>query len=84
MISKKVRLGKRSQLVLPKEARESLHVREGQSVVFEIEKTGVRVRNPGEVLAQSRGAFKNLWGKDSVEIERHIRSLRDSWDNASS
>jgi bifunctional DNA-binding transcriptional regulator/antitoxin component of YhaV-PrlF toxin-antitoxin module len=82
MIHKKVRIGRKSQLVLPREARECLHVREGQSVVFEIDGDSVRVVNPRDVLAQSHGAFKNLWGKDREEVDRHIRSQRDSWEDA--
>ncbi len=83
MIHKKVRLGRRSQLVLPKEARDSLHVREGQSVVFEIDDAGVRVLNPRAALQQSYGAFKHFWGKDRAEVDRYLREVRSSWENAS-
>ena len=79
-IFKSVRLGKKSQMVLPKEVRDWLGVEEGQSVVFHIGEDGVKLVTPAEFVKSTLGEFKGAWGKDP---EKYLRDTRSGWDRPS-
>jgi AbrB family looped-hinge helix DNA binding protein len=78
--TKTVRLGKRSQMVLPKEVRDWLGVREGQSVVFEIGEEGVRLISAEQFAQSTLGAFAGAWGEKSGSSGAHLGKERSAWD----
>lgn len=77
--SKSVRLGKRCQMVLPKEVRDWLGVKEGESVIFQIGKDGVSVTSPEDFAQRTRGILKGAWGKTPEEMDGYLRGERASW-----
>jgi AbrB family looped-hinge helix DNA binding protein len=77
-INKSVRLGKRSQMVLPKEVRDWLGVEEGQSVVFQIGENGVQVVSSSQFAKDTLGAFK-LWGDKTQSADAYLAEERASW-----
>ena len=67
-------------MVLPKEVRDWLEVEEGQSVVFQIDETGVRVVNSGEFARSTLGAFSGVWGKNPQDADKYLDKQRASWE----
>jgi AbrB family looped-hinge helix DNA binding protein len=82
MISKSVRLGKRSQMVLPKEVRDWLGVSEGQSVVFQIDEKGVKVVSSTEFARSTLGAFQGVWGDNPADVDKYLDKERSSWEKS--
>lgn len=69
-------------MVLPKEVRDWLGVKEGECVVFQIGDDGVRVISPEEFARSGLGMFKGLWGKTSEEIDAYLQGERASWQKS--
>lgn len=76
---KSVRLGKRSQMVLPKEVRDWLGVKEGERVVFQIGDDGVKLIGPEDFAKSTLGIFKGMWGKTPAEVDAYLKGERASW-----
>lgn len=79
---KTVRLGKRSQMVLPKEVRDWLGVEEGQSVVFQIGDDGIRLVSAKAFAKSTLGTFSGAWGKKPGDSDAYLRGERSSWGKA--
>ncbi len=78
-----VRLGRKGQMVLPKEVREALGLAEGDSVIIALETEGqALLATPERYAALTRGMLQGTWGHTKAEIERYIQRERASWEKA--
>lgn len=76
---KMVKLGRKGQVVIPKEIREVLGLKEGDRLLVGLEGNRVVLTAPGEYAKRTRGALRGLWGgKD--EVEKYLEEERASWD----
>ncbi|MCX8103057.1 MAG: AbrB/MazE/SpoVT family DNA-binding domain-containing protein [Candidatus Bipolaricaulota bacterium] len=76
-----VRLGRKGQMVLPKEVREALGLEEGDSVIIALEEKGqALLATPERYAALTRGMLRGTWGQTQQEIERYLQRERASWE----
>ncbi|MEN3009756.1 MAG: AbrB/MazE/SpoVT family DNA-binding domain-containing protein [Candidatus Bipolaricaulaceae bacterium] len=75
---KRVRLGRKGQLVIPKEIREALGLREGDALLLALEGRRVVLTAPEEYARGTRGALRGTWG-DKEAIAAHLREEREAW-----
>ncbi|MGH3089442.1 MAG: AbrB/MazE/SpoVT family DNA-binding domain-containing protein [Rubrobacteraceae bacterium] len=78
----KAKITSKGQITIPKEVREALGVKEGDSLVFEVEDGGARVsveRKPVS-FADYAGAWREGKGKSMEEIVEEIRWMRGHYD----
>jgi AbrB family looped-hinge helix DNA binding protein len=78
-IIKSVRISKKGQIVIPKEMREALGVKEGEELLVTFEAGKVMLRRPQEYARATRGLLKGTWGKDRKSVERYLPRERRSW-----
>lgn len=76
---KKVKLGKKGQVVIPKEVREALGLREGDMLLVGVEGGRVILAPPEEYARRTKGALRGIWGSKE-EISIHIQKERDAWE----
>jgi len=80
-LTKVVRLGRKGQMVLPKEVREALKLEEGDSVLIALQDEGQAVLTTPERYAQlTRGMLRGTWGRTKEEIERYLQRERAAWE----
>ncbi len=79
---KKVKLGRKGQVVIPKEVREALGLREGDMLLVGVEGGRVVLVPPEEYARRTRGALRGVWG-GKEEISAHIRKEREAWEERS-
>lgn len=73
-MKKRVVVGPKGQVTIPKELREKYHLREGEEVVISSGSEGITLRHPPSTL---RGFLK---GKLDMEaFEEDIHELRKEW-----
>ena len=76
-----VKISKKGQMVIPKELREFLHVRAGDTLLANPAAEGqILLIAPRQYARLSRGMLKGTWGKTAREVDAYIRKERDSWD----
>ena len=80
--TKKVKIGSRYQVVIPKEARKiAKQIKAGKEAVVEpIDACTVKISTKPSVeewLKQTSGIGKGMWGRDSTKT---LRKLRREWD----
>jgi len=77
--AKMVRVSKKGQFVIPKEIRDALEVKEGETLLVRLEgKQAILSR--AEYLAQStRGMLRGTWGGTKQRIDRYLKKERQSW-----
>ena len=75
-----VRLSKKGQLVIPKEMRDALGVREGVKLLVILDGTSVILMRPAEYARRTRGLLKGTWGKSKRAVGRYLEKERQSWD----
>lgn len=78
---KMVKLGRKGQLVIPKEIREALGLKEGDRLLVGVEGGRVVLTAPGEYARRTRGALRGIWG-GKEEIQRYLEGERASWGKA--
>jgi AbrB family looped-hinge helix DNA binding protein len=78
-ISRSVRLSKKGQLVIPKEMRDALQVRDGDEILLTLEERRVVVSKAAEHARAARGALRGTWGKGKRAIDRYLEGERRSW-----
>ena len=84
-IAKMVSLGRKGQMVLPKEIREALGLNEGDSMVITLQGEGqALIMTPERYAALTRGMLQGTWGQNAQEIERYLKRERASWETARS
>ncbi len=74
-----VRLSKKGQLVLPKEMRKDLGIKDGDELVIIKEDTYIMVTTPEHFARSTRGLMKHTWGKNRAEMDDSISKERETW-----
>jgi antitoxin PrlF len=77
-VERRARITSKGQVTIPKEVREALGVREGDSLIFEVENGGAHVsvvRKPVS-FADYEGAWREGDGMTWEEINAEIREFR--------
>jgi len=79
MGDKEVKLSSKNQIVIPKEARESINLKPGDKLLLTVSAGGhlllwKRPRNYTEYMS---GLGKELWNK--VDIGKYIKKIRKEW-----
>ncbi len=78
-LSTTVKLSRKSQIVIPKEARRRLGLSPGDELVVEVEKDRVVMRpKPKNFTKYALGLHKEVW--KGVEPERYLEEERESWE----
>ena len=73
-----VRVSRKHQVVVHREAREALGVSAGDELVVEVEKGKVMIKaRPRSYAKHMLGLHKNLW--KGVKVEEYVRKERESW-----
>ncbi|MBA2441754.1 MAG: AbrB/MazE/SpoVT family DNA-binding domain-containing protein [Rubrobacter sp.] len=82
-MERRARVTSKGQLTIPKEVRRALGVREGDSLVFEVEDgDGARVRVVRKAVsfADYEGAWREGEGMSAGEADAYVRWLRGHED----
>jgi antitoxin PrlF len=76
----KAKVTSKGQLTIPKEVRQALGVREGDSLLFEVdeddEQVRVRVERKPVSFADYEGAWREGKGMNLKEVNEYMRELR--------
>ncbi len=73
-----VRVSRKHQVVVPREAREALGVGAGDELVVEVEKGKVMIKaRPKSYARHMLGLHKSVW--KGVRVEEYIRKEREAW-----
>ena len=77
-MEQRARVTSKGQVTIPKAVRRALGVREGDSLVFEIEDGGARVRALRKPVsfADYAGAWREGEGMSMEEVNAYVRDLR--------
>ncbi len=78
-LTRTVRMSKKGQIVLPKEMREKLSIKEDDRVIMILQEDGVVLTTPELYAKSTRGIMKGTWGKTREEVEDYIKKERASW-----
>ena len=76
---KSVRLSSKGQLVIPKEMRDALGVKEGDDVLIVLDAGRMLITTPREFARTTRGSLKGTWGRNRREIDQYLERERRSW-----
>ena len=79
-IAKTVRLGRKGQMVLPKEVRDSLGLKEGDRLIVSVEGGQVILSAPERYAADTKGILRGTWGQNEEEIKGYLEEERGSWE----
>ncbi len=66
-------------MVLPKEIREALGLKEGDPLIVALEEGQAVLITPERYAALTKGMLKGTWGRTREEIERYLEGERGSW-----
>ncbi|MFQ6064323.1 MAG: AbrB/MazE/SpoVT family DNA-binding domain-containing protein [Candidatus Bathyarchaeia archaeon] len=73
-----VRVSKKYQVVIPKQARDSLKIDQGDELVVSIREGQVIMKpKPKSYTKHMRGLHKNLW-KD-IDTTKYVEKEREAW-----
>ncbi len=77
-MERKAKVTSKGQVTIPVDIRRALGVREGDTVVFEADARGVRLRplQEADVFAEYEGAWREGEGQTTEEINAWLRELR--------
>ena len=77
-MQREARVTSKGQVTIPRDIRRALRVREGDTLVFEADTQGVRLRllQPEDVFAEYEGAWREGEAKTAGEINVWLRELR--------
>ena len=78
-LTRMVKLSKKGHIILPKEIREKLNMKEDGRVVMILQEDRVVLTTPELYSKSTRGLMKGTWGGNREEVEEYIRKERDSW-----
>ncbi len=72
------KLGKKSQIVIPKKIREALHIGEGSELIIDVmAETIILKQKPANYTKELRGLHKKIW--EATDPLEYVRKERDSW-----
>lgn len=76
-----VKISAKNQVVVPKEAREHLHVGPGDELLV-VPKGGrlIVVRKPPDLVESLHGSGRGVYGR----VDRYLRRERESWNRGKS
>lgn len=77
--SRTVRLSSKGQLVIPKDMRQAVGLREGDEVLIVLDGGRMVLTTPREYARSTRGSMKGTWGRTRKEIDEYIAGERRSW-----
>ncbi|OGL44155.1 MAG: AbrB family transcriptional regulator [Candidatus Schekmanbacteria bacterium RBG_13_48_7] len=75
---KSVRVGKKSQIVIPREIRDGIGIAEGDELIIDV--IGDRIiimLKPESYSKKLKGLHKDIW-KD-IDPKEHVRKERETW-----
>ena len=78
-LTRSVRLSRKGQLVIPKDMREALGVKEGSALLMALENGRVTLTRPAEYARATRGLMKGTWGRTRREVDQYLARERRSW-----
>lgn len=78
-MTKSVKLSRKGQLVIPKEMRDALGMKEGDDVLIVLEDGRMLVTTPRAYARATRGLMKGTWGKTRREVDAYLERERESW-----
>jgi len=75
-----VKLGNRSQLIIPKKFREKLGIGPGKEVLLEILDSAIMVKpRPDNYTRYMSGLGKDIW--EDIEPSKYIKTEREAWES---
>ena len=75
-----ITLSSKNQVVIPKEARDALHLAPGKRLLVKVEGDMiVMVAEPEDYVKTLRGLHKEVW--QGIDSDEYLRRERDSWDD---
>ena len=77
--TKSVRICRKGQFVIPKEAREALGVREGDELLVSVEGSRLILTRPQEYARTTRGLLRGTWARSPRAVARYVERERRSW-----
>lgn len=79
MVDKEVKLSSKNQIVIPKEARDYVHLKPGDKLLLTVSASGHLLlwKRPRDYAAHMEGLGQELW-KD-VDIAQYIKKMRKEW-----
>jgi len=80
MVDKEVTLSSKNQIVIPKEAREYVHLKAGDRLVITISTSGHLLlwKRPHNYTEHMKGLGKNFW--KGLSANKYIGKLRNEWE----
>lgn len=82
--AKTVKLGRKGQLVLPKEIRDSLGLGEGDRLLVSLEGGRVILANVEKYAEETKGILQGTWGHTEEEVEGYLQRERSAWEGRKS
>jgi len=79
IMTKLVSMSKKGQLVLPKEMRDKLGIKENDKIMMILDENGIVLTTPELYAQRSKGLLKGTWENSKEEIEAYINGERQSW-----
>ena len=77
--ARSVRLSKKGQLVIPKDMREALGVKEGDELIAALEQGRVVLTPAQQYARTTRGLLRGTWGRSKRDVKRYLDGERRSW-----
>ena len=78
---KTLKIGKKSQIVLPVSIRKKLHISEGDEIIIHsIGNTIVLVPKPKRYADYMKGLHAEIWEGDNPDL--YVNKLREEWKNS--
>lgn len=75
-----VTLSSKHQIVIPKEARDVLHLKPGRKLLVHVEAdTIIMVPEPDDYVKALEGLHKDVW--EGVDTDEYLRRERESWSD---
>jgi AbrB family looped-hinge helix DNA binding protein len=74
-----IKVGRKSQIVIPKSLREAIGISEGDEILMDLEDDTIVIRSkPASYTKKLKGLHRHIWKK--ADAKRYIEKERASWD----
>lgn len=72
------KVGKKSQIVIPKKVRETVGISEGDELIVDVEGDSVILKvKPKSYAKKLRGLHKDVW--KGIDPKKYVKGERESW-----
>ena len=72
------KVGKKSQIVIPKEIRETVGISEGDELIVDVEEDRVILKvKPSSYSKRLKGLHKDVW--KGIDPKKYVKGERESW-----